>query len=120
RVGFEVDGTGGAQAERLSQRLLSSVRSECDADHLTRTELLGHLKRSLDGVTVEVAHVPLESRLVDACAARRDLEAHVHLGDALDTDGNLHRRASLVKDFTRKPRRVAVSSPAAALQRPLR
>jgi hypothetical protein len=95
-----VDRPRRAHAERFTKRFLCGIGAHGHDD-----DFAGQLERRLHGIAVEVAHVPLEPGLVDARATGRDLEAHVHLGNALDADGDLHRRTSLVKDFTRKGRR---------------
>jgi hypothetical protein len=51
--------------QRLAQGLLHVVGAERDDVHLAGAELFLDLQRGLDGVAVEVGHVPLEPRLVD-------------------------------------------------------
>src|ERR1035437_7527298 len=69
-----------------------------------------------NGVAVEVADVEFQAGFVDGGAIRGDFEAQVHVGDALDQDGDFHRAKLAVgtvgeKRLCREPEAVIPSSP---------
>jgi hypothetical protein len=93
RIRLQLHRTIGPHAHGLAQHFLNRIRAQRDRDHLAGAPLLLQLERDLDGVRVEVAHVELHSRLVDAFPARGNSKPRLHVGDALDADGDLHLNA---------------------------
>jgi hypothetical protein len=86
-------GAVGTHAHRLAKDLLHGVRAERDRDDLPRPAFLLELEGDLDGVRIEVADVELHTCLVDRLPRGTDAKTRLHVGDALDTDGDFHLNA---------------------------
>ena len=90
-VRLELDRSGGAHGERLSEGLLHPVGAEADRHDLTASRLFHQLQRDFEGVAVEVTDLVLEPTRIQRLAVARDGESELHLRHPLETHRDLQR-----------------------------